>query len=378
MNKGVIILGGHIQSLGIVRIFGRIGIPAVVIDNTSVNLSGHSKYCIALYKVPDEELLGFLMDLGSRNIYSGWIVFPTNDFHVSLLSFNKQDIEAYFQVSTDNWEVINIFYNKIETYKLASALNIPIADTYFPKNEESLNDIYVGFPCIIKPAIMHEFYKKTKKKVIVCQSREELMANYRKALAFIPAQEIIIQNVINGPSKNQFSACFLFLQGQPVVYLTACRMRQHPIDFGNATTYAETVDLQIIKSYAERILKAANYNGLCEVEFKLDDQDNQYKLLEINPRTWKWHSIANKAGTPFLKTYYEYLTGEKISPITTFKKASFYHFLTDFPVRLQLLFKGYSYWKRKERPVENAVWASDDPIPWFFEKLYLFYYILKR
>jgi hypothetical protein len=133
-----------------------------------------------------------------------------------------------------------------------------------------------------------------------------------------------------------------------------------------------------LKEYGERLLKEANYNGICEVEFKLDDRDNQYKLLEVNARTWKWHTIANKADTPFVKTYFDYLSGLNIQPIKGFKKASFYHMLTDFPVQLQLLVKGLSYWRRKIKPVENAVWACDDLKPWFFEKLYLGNFILNR
>jgi hypothetical protein len=155
-------------------------------------------------------------------------------------------------------------------------------------------------------------------------------------------------------------------------------MRQHPLDFGNATTYAETVDIPQLREYGERILKAANYNGICEVEFKLDDRDFQYKFLEVNARTWKWHTIANKADTPFIKNYFDYLTGNDIQPIEGFSRCSFFHFLTDFPIQLLLFFKGNRYWNRLIKPVERAVWAIDDIMPWFYEKFYLFYFLLKR
>lgn len=379
MNKpGIIVLGGHVQALGIIRTFGRIGIESVIIENTSKNISRHSKYCTEYYVVADQDLLQFLLDLGSENKHQNWIIFPTNDFHVKVLSRNKKNLEQHFKITTDHWETIKQFYNKKETYHLAKQLEIPIAQTYFPKDESALQNINPEFPCIIKPAVMHDFYSKVKKKVFLCRSKDELLENYKKACSLIPSDEVIVQHIIKGASKNQYSACFLFLDGKPWVSLTATRMRQHPLNFGNATTYAETVDIQELKNYAIKLLNASNYNGLCEVEFKKDEKDGRYKLLEVNTRTWKWHAIAEKAGTPFLQTYYNYLDGITIKESNSQNKASFRHGLTDLFVQLQLLMKGYAYALRKKRPTVKAVMDVKDIKPWLFEKLYLFHLIKSR
>lgn len=377
-KPGVIVLGGHVQALGIVRIFGRENIPVVVIDNTPKNIARHSKYCTAFISVHDSEILHTLQHPNFISKYKGWLLFPTNDFHVELLSKNKEELGKNFIVTTDNWTTIEKFYNKKNAYAIAESLNIPIAKTFFPKDEQELQQIDIAFPCIIKPAVMHHFYSKVKKKVYVCNTLEELVQNYRLALSVIPSSEVIIQEIIEGSSKNQFSACCLFLKRKPYVWLTASRMRQHPLDFGNATTYAETVDLPVIKEYAERLLQHADYNGLCEVEFKLDERDGEYKFLEVNTRTWKWHTIANKANTPFLITYYNYLTGSNIKTIYSPQKASFRHGLTDLPTQLQLLLKGKSYFSRIKKPVEGAVWAVDDKKPWIMQLFYLPYLIIQR
>ena len=376
--SGVIVLGGHVQALGITRAFGRLKIPVLIIDYRAGNISRHSKYCSGSCIVSDEKLLDFLRGLIRDNKYPGWVIFPTNDFHVQLLSQNKQELESHFKVTTDSWGSIRIFYNKTETYTLAKSLGIPIADTFFPESEDQLKDIHPVFPCIIKPAVMHDFYRQVKKKVFVCNDPNELAENYRKACKLIPANEIIVQNIITGPSRNQFSACFLFLNGKTYVAFTACRMRQHPLDFGNATTYAETVENPLLLEYGEKILRAANYNGLCEVEFKKDDTDGGFKFLEVNTRTWKWHSIAEKAGTPFLENYYRFLMGEKIEVVNGFRKAAFRHALTDIPMQIKLMLKGYGYAFRKKRPVVDAVWSWHDMKPYFWEKLYILSFLRHR
>ena len=53
---GAIVLGGHVQGLGIVRILGRDNIPVIVIDNTKANLAKHSKYCHKFYRIKDDLL----------------------------------------------------------------------------------------------------------------------------------------------------------------------------------------------------------------------------------------------------------------------------------------------------------------------------------
>ena len=375
---GAIVLGGHVQALGIARILGRRGIPVIIIDGTARCIARRSKYCRAFYRVANDDLLEFLTGAVCKSQYSGWVIFPTNDFHVWLLSVNRQMLNQSYIVSTDKQEVIDIFYNKVNTYRLAGRIGIPIPATFFPGSREDLDNPDIPFPCIVKPAVMFDFYRKAGKKVFPCLNRAELKVAYDKALKLIPASEIIIQEVIPGDGRNQFSACFLFIGGRSFARLTACRMRQHPIDFGNATTYAEVSDQPEPAVYGERILSAAGYNGLCEVEFKRDSRDGTFKLLEVNPRTWKWHLIAERTGTPFIPLWFDYLKGREIEPVTGYEQASFCHAATDIPVRLLLLLKGAGYWNRKIRPVQDAVWSPEDPAPWFFEKLYLPDFLINR
>jgi predicted ATP-grasp superfamily ATP-dependent carboligase len=377
-KPGVIVLGGHVQALGILRIFGQNNVPSIIVDNTKNNIARHSRYCHRFYLVENSSLLTFLTGLGIKKQYVGWILIPTNDLQLNVLSVSKTELEKYFKVATDKWEVVKLFYNKVETYKFVRKLSIPIPGTYTPADEADLADINCKFPCIIKPSVMHEFYREFKKKVFICRNRNELLKYYRKALAYIPAEDIMIQEIIQGPSRNQFSACFLIFNGKLFTFLAACRMRQHPLDFGNATTYAETVDIPVLKEYGEKILEAANYNGICEIEFKRDEDDGEYKFLEVNARTWKWHTIAIEADAPFLMNLYNFYLGKQLNQTNKFKTASFRHGLTDIPVQLKLLLKGYNYAFRVRKPVVNAVWSRRDILPWVYEKLYLFYLLRTR
>jgi len=376
-QPGIIILGGHVQGLGILRILGEKGIPGILIDNTRINIARHSKYCRTFYSVKDNNLLTFLSFLGRTKKYLGWLIFPTNDFQVELLSQNKTKLEQYFKVSTPAWEIVEPCYNKRLTYKLAQKLSVPIPKTWMPDSLADIKYYEIEYPCIVKPAVMFKFYKKSGRKVFMCKNQEELIQNYNKACKIISPKEIIIQEVIPGDSSKQYSACFLFHNQKSLLTLTVRRARQHPIDFGNATTYAETINLPELVRFGEILLEKINYEGLCEVEFKYDNRDKKYKFLEINPRTWKWHVIAKKANIPFLEGWYKINNGLNFLIEPKFKHTSFQHATTDFPVLFNLLLHG-RYNKTSKQNLQKAVWDNKDILPAFFEILYLPYFILNR
>lgn len=375
--KGIIIIGGHVQALGITRILGVLGVPIVILDSTPYNLARHSKFTKRFIKYKKgklhEKLVELKVDIGLK----GYIIFPTNDEHVAVISQNYKELSSFFTIASGDWEVIKKCYNKRLTYKIAKEVGVNIADTWMPDSEEELLKLQLTYPVIIKPAVMHSFYSQLKKKVFVCNNAEELLENYKLALSVIAANEIIIQDIIPGGSEHLYSACFLFDGQKQIQSFVGRRSRQHPPDFGNATTFAQIVDNDELLETSTKLLKAINYRGVCEVEYKFDPIDKIYKFLEINPRTWKWHSIAAKAGSNMLENYYLLLQYQPLKSIPDLKKASFRHLLTDIPTVIRYIFLGL-FKKHPQYPMQYAVWSLSDIKPGLYELIYLPYLILKR
>jgi D-aspartate ligase len=377
MKTGIIIIGGHVQALGIARILGELNIPVTILDSTSHNLARHSKYVKHFIKYKKGELLSKLLSLKKCQSYEGQIIFPTNDEHVGILSQNKNDLGSYFKIASASWEVVENCYNKRLTYKIAIEEGISIAETWMPNNKEELLKLQLPYPVIIKPAVMHSFYRKLKKKVFVCNNAVELLDNYKLAIAVIPAEEIIIQDIIPGGSEHLYSACFLFDGQKEIQSFVGRRCRQHPPDFGKATTFAQIVDNEELLETSRKLLRAINYQGVCEVEYKFDPTNQAYKFLEINPRTWKWHSIAAKGGSNMLENYFLMLQNQELKPVSPIKKASFRHLMTDIPTVFNYKLKGL-YKKQPKFPMQYAVWTKKDLLPAIFELLYFPYFLLKR
>jgi predicted ATP-grasp superfamily ATP-dependent carboligase len=374
MNPGIVI-GGDYQGLGIIRNLAREGIKVYLIE-TECSIGRCSKYVEDAFKYTGKGA-DFLINLAkkNKNLWNG-IIFPTDDIWVKILSQNKKKLEKYFIIPTPEWEKVKWFYDKELTYKLAKKLNIPIPKTY---PEEEIKKIPLSsFPLLIKPTSHEGFYYLTKKKAIPVKHPTSLSTKYSWVKKVSPETKFVFQEIIKG---GLFSYCTFFKNSSPIASLVGERVRQHPMDFGRASTFVKVVKNKIIEKLGIKILKEINYYGLAEVEFMYDKKEKDYKLLEVNPRTWGWHTIGNGVGINFVHLLYKDLTkGRNIDINYVDKKIKWIRMITDVGVGVEEILKGrmsiVSYLKSIKGEKEFAVWDKRDKLP-FFKEIFLLPYLYK-
>jgi predicted ATP-grasp superfamily ATP-dependent carboligase len=313
------------------------------------------------------------------------MLFPTNDQTVGYISQNKAELSEHFTIWTPDWDCIKYCYNKILTYKKADTIGLPIPKSYYPEDLSNLKEIdyLLEYPLIIKPAVMHEFYKSTKKKVFIVKSKEELKKEFIKASSIIKPSDIIIQEIIPGTPRSLYSFCSFFKEKRAISYINGQRSRQIPMDFGKASTFVEIKDIPELTEMGCKFLKAIDYYGLSEVEFKRDPRNGSLKILDVNPRTWKWHGLALKCGINLPYLLYCDSTGKEIDTHEQVNmNAKWIDLYPDLYVSIKELLKG------KMDPSEflstlcgdkiDAVFSFQDLKPFIMETLLLPYLLMKR
>ena len=315
-NKpGAVITGGDFQGLGVLRTLAQKDIPIILLDSDRC-ISKYSRFKKKFIKSPHptqaESYRDFLIDLAKKEDIHEWVIFPNSDSVVYVLSKYKDVLEEFYRVPTPDWEVIQNVYIKEKTYQVAEKSGIPIPKTYYPKNLQELMALDLPFPAVIKPSIRDHFYNKTKIKAFKINSKEELIQTYQWVCSIIDPSEVLVQDFIPGGPKNLYSFCPFFKEGKVLTSIMGRRARQHPMDFGHASTYVELVDIPELRSLAERFLGLINFYGIAEVEFMEDPRDKQYKLIEVNPRVWGWHSLAIAAGIDLPYLLYQDMIGEQL------------------------------------------------------------------
>src|SRR5271156_6666337 len=300
---GAVVVGGDYQGLGIVRSLGRQGVPVCVVDD-ELSISRYSRYCtkfVKLANLHDERAaVDSLLELGKRLGLGGWVLYPTREELVAALSRYRSELSEVFRVPTPDWESVKWAWDKRNTYRLAQRLEIPTPATHYPESLDQLAELDSATPPFaIKPAIKEHFFYATKAKAWRANSHAELRTLFQKASRLAGDGEIMVQELIPGGGSQQFSYCAFFRKGEAVGKMVARRTRQHPLEFGRASTFVETVDIPMLEELSERFLRAIDYYGLIEIEYKLDPRTSQYKLLDVNARTWGYHSLGAEAGVDF-------------------------------------------------------------------------------
>lgn len=80
---------------------------------------------------------------------------------------------------------------------------------------------------------------------------------------------------------------------------------------------------------------APAFYGLVELEYKLDARTDEYKLLDINARTWGYHSLGRLAGVDFPQLLFLDHIGEDVEPRRARPGVSWIRTTTDLPTALQ-------------------------------------------
>lgn len=384
-KTGALVIGGDHPGLGIVRSLGQRGIPVCVVDD-QLSVSSFSRYISRFVQVKDlrdeRKTVEAVLEVGHRYGLRNWILFPTRDETVVAFSRNRAELSEFFRVPTPDWNTIKWAWNKKNTYDLAEKLNIPCPQTFNPQSEDELEALRSKLPLAIKPAVKENFFYATGAKAWRAQTIDELRQIYRKAARYLPPQEILVQQIIPGDGSHQVSYCAFFRNGQALGSLIARRARQHPREFGRAATFVESIELPCIEEISQRFLKAIDYYGLVEVEFKHDPRDGEYKLLDVNARSWGFHALGSAAGVDFSYMLYADQVGNPILPCRAKPGVGWLRLLTDVPTAIsdilgrQITLRDYLASLRKTRV--ESVFSRKDPLPSIAEIVLLPYLIAKK
>ena len=383
-TPGAIVVGGDFQGLGIVRSLGRRGVPVCVIDDER-SISRYSRYATHFVRAADlldqQRTVETVLEVARRRGLHGWVVYPTREETVAAFSRHRDRLLEELRVPTPAWDVVRWAWDKRKTYERAAALGIPTPRTWCPAGPDELEGVEGDPPFAIKPAIKEHFLYATRAKAWRADTREELVERFTRASALVGPGEVMVQELVPGDGRHQFAYCAFFKAGEAVGSMVARRRRQHPPQFGKASTFVETVELPELETLSQRFLEAIDYYGLVEVEYKLDDRDGRFKLLDVNARTWGYHTLGERAGVDFPYLLFADQVGLPVEPSRSRAGVSWIRLVTDLPTAAVELFAGrlrLREYLRSLRADTEAVFSRDDPLPGLVQLVLLPYLAVRR
>jgi predicted ATP-grasp superfamily ATP-dependent carboligase len=323
-----------------------------------------SKYIKKYYKIPAARE-------GSPDFASGLIEILKDQPYDLILPFGndanhavnqaQDEIRKYTRLFTPPKEIHEIAYDKKATVEHCKKNGIDVPVTFFDYAESDLPAIAreLKYPAVIKA----RSGSGVKNGLRYANNPDELLEKYHEISQLIVKNERegyaepIIQEFIPGYIHD---ACVLFDHGKALAVLTQVRHLMYPISGGVGAINITTHD-KPLQDTAIHLMESLNWSGPAQVEFKFDERDKTYKLIEINPKLWGTLDLSIQSGVSFPVMIRDFLLGDKITQ-PTYQAGNCYYFL--FPQTSLAALQSLSTFGCKNMKPKNRVIKKFYDVDW--------------
>ncbi|HKD35042.1 MAG TPA: ATP-grasp domain-containing protein [Gaiellaceae bacterium] len=378
-----LVLGSDYRALAAVRSLGRRGIPVHVVADGDDRLATYSRYTRKTFEWPDDgqDRLAMLERLAKAEGET-WMLLPSSDELAAFVSTHYKRLAPLLALTTPPWETFSLVYDKQRTYGLAQSVGVDVPATFYPRDRAEVEALELTYPVILKPSVKPELNRLTLAKAWRVDDRETLLRLYDEASTLLASELVMVQELIPGGGDTQLSYTALVDSGRVIRSLVARRTRQYPVDFGRASTFVETIEDPGLAEPSIRLIEAANFSGLIELEYKVDRESGRTLLLDINPRVWGWQSLCARAGVDFPWLLWLQVRGEAIPPAEATPGVRWVRLSTDLPTAIAEIARRRLSMRTYLRSVlsaqDSAIFARDDLKPAFFELPMLLGTLIRR
>jgi predicted ATP-grasp superfamily ATP-dependent carboligase len=369
MNIAVVLSMSE-AGLAVTRSLGRRGIKVFGVDYKSDAENFSSKYCDRqlIFSNPEthpEKCLEEFLALG-RTLKEKAVLLPTNDYYTKFISRNRIELSEYYLFIIPTVEVLEGILDKQKQYERAEQLGICIPKTFAPLDLGHLEEMAssISYPVYIKGANSYLWFWQFRNKGFLAANYQELKQYYESAVG--KNLKSVVQEIVIGPNTNHFEVnAYYSAQKELVGLFCTQKARQYPIDFGNGT-FMISKKLPELSSLARRLFEGIGYMGAGVIEFKKDERDGRFKLLELNPRFTQQYFHAAVAGIDFAHMNYLECVGKKPEPAMEYEEDILYvDLFLDLLSFLQHRKQGYltfTQWWRSVRKADCVEYFSRDDL----------------
>ncbi|MBZ4663443.1 MAG: carboxylate--amine ligase [Caloramator sp.] len=375
-NKAVVLGANYYIGLSVIRCLGSEGVKVAAVDYSKKGTYGfYSKYCSEIligphYKEKPQEFLQFLIDYAKKQEHPP-VLFPCADPYVEFVDEHLDVLKQYYLIHDIERDLYTKLMNKGTLRDLAIEHGVRVPETVSVDEENFIEKVEkeIKYPCLVKPVDSHTFVSIFRRKLFKVYNREELLECVQKAKE--ANTEVIIQRIIKGfdDCMHTFDA-YLNKDSKVTHWVTCQKMRQYPINYG-ASVYTKQKYVPELYDIGAKFLEGVKFKGFAEIEFKKDEETENFYLIEVNVRTTNLNNLLYKVGINMPYIAYRDLTGNPLpnDAVTWDTNRAFWYAYEDI-----LAIKEYIRTKQLTlsqvitsffRPKAYAIWDIKDPKPFF-------------
>ena len=262
----------------ILRSLSSHGLRVIVADTSTKNICSLSKYNSGYFIYPDPftEEDAFIECLVNKiNELQPKVLLPTHDESVVIMR-NRHRFPHDLVIPYVHERLLLEMADKAESSQKAQQAGVPIPELY-----HHVEDVH-SYPVVFKTAIGN-----SAKSVFFPESKEEL----EKLIDAHQGRKTMIEEFIGG---TDYSVDCVRWNGfwQSSVYQALVTKTKG----GGTTTQRIIVDMPELEMYAKRLLDYVDYQGVCGLDFRYDNNTGRVAYIETNARFTGGLATPIKAG----------------------------------------------------------------------------------
>lgn len=277
----IMILGLTPQGLFLLREFSRAGLKVIAVGcNTHVGMK--SRYGTKILIRDFHEL----EHIFNKYLHKDIMIHVASDpFLNYLVDMCPQRTNNY--MFFPNYGGAYVFTSKIRTEDLAKNLGIP-CPVSFRLSEIPDKSYAHTYPLIAK---WNRKYGNEEFKTIIIHSEKEL-ESFKNTHG--NNDEIILQNYIPGGHNADISYGGFFQNGKELFHIVVQQKRQYPKGLSSFVEEYEGEHSEKVRNMSRLLMKKTAYQGFVEAEYRINEDEGQVYLIEVNPRVCGWIKIVKK------------------------------------------------------------------------------------
>lgn len=310
----VLLFGAHLAALGVLRVLARHGVPTYVADETTNVITRSRWYRPAERTLAETADPAVLADYLRSLSLPEAVLIACSDRWALAVSGLPEDLRERFPASIAPHDAVEQFVDKDLFRGLVDRLDIPrprtmpireLADLALATNE----DLAVGF---LKPTESQLHNRRFQTKGFFIESREEAVRRVEQARE--AGITFMLQEWIPGDmSKTIIVDGFVDRHGDIRAMLARRRVRMDPPRLAN-TSSDVTIPLTEVEAClpaVRTLLAATGYRGIFMIEFKFDERDGLFKIIELNARPFWLIGHIERAGVDL--PWFSYLDAQGLA-----------------------------------------------------------------